>query len=423
MSTPELPPPDKPKPHLSPSAVNLYHNCGEAYYRRYICGDKTPPNAAMLKGTGVHGGAKRNFRQKLETRQDLPVEEVVAAAVDAFDSELPNGVAPDPGDDRSMDVVLGEARDQVVAMARVQSREVFPEYQPTLVEETVRLTLPDASHDMLGVIDLIDERTIVVDHKTGTKAKSQSDVDDNLQLSIYAALHKSLRGELPAEVRLETIINGKREIKRQMLSSTRDENDMQALSYRIGVVTAGINAGLFMPAPVGSWMCSERWCGYWSTCPYVNSQRKAAAEANAKLAPPDPPANLPQNHGAVPADVEPEFFPPVPAAPNALILAPTPAPAPAGTVWDTANPDSQGFKLSAPTPRQKANKTLKQRLLADNPHCKWCGKRLTPKTATLDHVVPLAHGGSNAEENQCLACGECNAARADTGLHPADVQQ
>lgn len=42
-------------------------------------------------------------------------------------------------------------------------------------------------------------------------------------------------------------------------------------------------------------------------------------------------------------------------------------------------------------------------------HCHYCGTTLTPMTATIDHMVPLARGGTWQVENLVLACSHCNA--------------
>jgi 5-methylcytosine-specific restriction endonuclease McrA len=51
---------------------------------------------------------------------------------------------------------------------------------------------------------------------------------------------------------------------------------------------------------------------------------------------------------------------------------------------------------------------LRHRLLREHPHCLYCGKHLTRKTATLDHIVPLAQSGADSACNLCLCCESCN---------------
>lgn len=60
------------------------------------------------------------------------------------------------------------------------------------------------------------------------------------------------------------------------------------------------------------------------------------------------------------------------------------------------------------TKRLKSYRKQKRRMLADNPHCIHCGATLTTMTATLEHVIPLAAGGDNRDENLALACWQCN---------------
>lgn len=40
--------------------------------------------------------------------------------------------------------------------------------------------------------------------------------------------------------------------------------------------------------------------------------------------------------------------------------------------------------------------------------CAYCGRRLTYRTATVDHKVLLSRGGYNKRSNYAMACAECN---------------
>lgn len=42
--------------------------------------------------------------------------------------------------------------------------------------------------------------------------------------------------------------------------------------------------------------------------------------------------------------------------------------------------------------------------------CFYCGKDLDEYTATIEHIVSVAHGGPTHGDNLCLTCGPCNAA-------------
>ena len=47
--------------------------------------------------------------------------------------------------------------------------------------------------------------------------------------------------------------------------------------------------------------------------------------------------------------------------------------------------------------------------LGDGYTCQYCGDDVSRKTATLDHVLPVSHGGKTTFENTVCACATCNA--------------
>lgn len=40
--------------------------------------------------------------------------------------------------------------------------------------------------------------------------------------------------------------------------------------------------------------------------------------------------------------------------------------------------------------------------------CQWCNRTLSPATATVDHILPICSGGTDADNNLCLCCQACN---------------
>jgi 5-methylcytosine-specific restriction protein A len=40
--------------------------------------------------------------------------------------------------------------------------------------------------------------------------------------------------------------------------------------------------------------------------------------------------------------------------------------------------------------------------------CHYCEKKFAPKELTMDHIVPIARGGSSTEGNIVPACRDCN---------------
>jgi hypothetical protein len=261
------------KRYISASQLQMYERCGEQYYRRYILKEKIPPGISLLKGTGVHGGARANFRQKVESKQDLPRKDIVEIAVTEFERSFDQQGVLLTAEEETIGLkkVLGETKDSVVKLADLYAVEIAPAYQPVFVEESYRIVIENSLYDLLAIMDLADEQERVVDLKTGAKSKTQKDVDTSEQLTFYALVYKAKTKRLPKEVRLETLVDTK-VAKVQTLFSTRDDEDLRVLVERVNTMIQGLEKGVFVPAQPTSWVCDERYCGYAPTCRYYKKR-------------------------------------------------------------------------------------------------------------------------------------------------------
>jgi len=260
----------EPKPHISPSQLNMFARCPAQYERRYIKGEIIPPGIAMLQGSAVHKGAEVNFEQKIESREDLPEREIIDVAASAFDVNQAAGYQFTPDEESiGSKKVLGRALDQVVAMAAMHARHQAPAYQPIAVEHYCRIELPQASRDIVAISDLWDDQDRVIDFKTAKRKSRQGDVDSSVQLTVYAAAFQIEQGHLPREVRLDVLVKTATPT-RQVLSGARTLPDLQALVNRVNETLRQIEAGIFPPCAPDHWMCDPRYCGYYHTCPYVH---------------------------------------------------------------------------------------------------------------------------------------------------------
>lgn len=272
------------KPHVSPSQLDSYARCGEAYRRRYIEKHIIPPSFAMHKGSGIHIAAEVDFKQKMETRQNMKAADFVDLAAASFEGKVSTeGVLLDDDEESQGPAkVRGLAKDSTVRMAGEFANSVAPKYQPVGVEEKVRIELP-GPRDIVMVLDLRLENG-VQDTKTSGKAKSQADIDKDVQFTSYAAAYEKLTGKPPERIIIDNVVDYVTPAKQVAVTkhleftTTRDRADIEPLARRINTVVKGIEAGMFTPATPGAWWCSASSCGYWKTCPYVNGERKAAGE-------------------------------------------------------------------------------------------------------------------------------------------------
>lgn len=244
----------------------------------------------MLKGSGMHKGAEVNFRQKIESHEDLPMEQIIDAAVAGFDAELERSDVALTADEQSLgrDVAIGLARDEVKSLAAAFAVFQAPYYQPIEVERRFRIPVPRGTHDVLGVIDLIAEVNNqagrrIVDFKTGKRKKSAATAAESLQLTTYAAGHMVEFGEPPADVRLDVLIlkSGKKtagQVERQELVQQRGQADFVVLANKLNAMDKAVKEGVFLPAAEGAWNCSEKFCPFFKSCGYVNPNRNDSAQ-------------------------------------------------------------------------------------------------------------------------------------------------
>ena len=92
--------------------------------------------------------------------------------------------------------------------------------------------------------------------------------------------------------------------------------------------------------------------------------------------------------------------------------------------WCKANPDKVKIKLQNRRARKKAaGGKLSPGIIADlfarqNGCCVFCQADLTTVVQHLDHVMPLALGGPNTDDNVQLLCARCNTRKG--AKHPAE---
>lgn len=66
------------------------------------------------------------------------------------------------------------------------------------------------------------------------------------------------------------------------------------------------------------------------------------------------------------------------------------------------------------TPRKKVSVRVRFEVFKrDNFTCRYCGRRPPDVELALDHLIPVADGGTNDDENLVCSCDACNAGKSD----------
>ena len=242
--------------YISVSQVNAYQRCGIQYYFSYIEGIKTLPNDNMLRGTAIDTSANVHFSEKAINEGGVSQNNFVDMAVAKHDEESDDVNFQENTKDESRDKTANASK----TYHSVHGQVLKPrpgDTNPTQVEiyEDIgdNLTLK-------GYVDLITDDNVIVDTKV-RKADKQIDVETNLQLQTYATILDS------DKVGIASVTTAK-EPKATYYGGVSNDITKKRAIQRIKSVSTAIDSNIFLPAQEGSWVCSEKFCGYWNMCDF-----------------------------------------------------------------------------------------------------------------------------------------------------------
>jgi len=255
---------------LSATSLQMLFRCGVQYAFRYIKGIVKPPGWALIVGKSVDEAVTRNLAEKIAKGTLLPKDAVLDIARDAVDHNWTDDVRLEPDQEAAWSKLQAkaEAIDTSVMLAGLHHEKAAPRIEPTHVQRKWELDVEGADLTLSGVIDIQEGARAIRDTKTSKKSPQPTDAHTSVQLSMYAMAVWKEDGELPKEVALDYLVHTK-EPKLVQIVSSRSPQDFDHLVQRIAAASEAIRRGVFVPAPLDSWWCSERWCGYWSECPYA----------------------------------------------------------------------------------------------------------------------------------------------------------
>jgi len=238
----------------------MFLRCPKQYEYRYINNIKIPPGSALFQGKVWHETIENNYRQKIETREDLPLNHQIEFYTATFDKKI-----------KEEEIVFDEGqtpdrlKDEGINITEIQHKIIAPTVFPMEVEKKFDINLGDNfPFTLLGFWDCIDEKGIIIDNKSYSKTPTQDSVNSDMQLTAYATAYRLLNKGIEHSLRLDCVIKTKIP-KAVQLSTQRTNNDCQWFLNLVENVGRAIKSGIFYPNPTG-FMCSEKWCGYWKMC-------------------------------------------------------------------------------------------------------------------------------------------------------------
>lgn len=237
--------------HLSPSQLNTFvGDCQAKWYYRNVLKLADPKDASRALGSAVHAGIAENFRQKLETREDLDIAGVQAIARLNLEAELADAqlsATDNPADLRGLSD----------ALVSLYMERVAPSIDPAAVELRVEGAI--AGVHVSGYVDVLDTEGRVIDIKTASKKPAGVSPEYRRQLTTYALLAPGASGR----GRLDTLTKTKTVALHQLTCDVTDA-DRRELERLYPLAQEAMRSGLYLPNR-GSRLCG-RYCPYREQC-------------------------------------------------------------------------------------------------------------------------------------------------------------
>jgi len=243
--------------HLSVSQISMLMRCPMQYEWRYIKGVKAPYPVALAQGNAMHRvlqSVNSYFMLKKKWLKEADVADIWRTVWGETQKEV-----EDWGEE-SQESVLVSGLD----LLRTYLREVADETVPVACEEFFDVKINGES--VIGYIDLV-EKDSVSDYKVVGRTPSQKDVENHMQLALYCIVKQVKLGQIIALNKKKqevTVIPAKFNCK-EWLGWFGDIIDRYAAMRK---------AGVFPPCQPDSWMCSEKFCGYYKQCRGASSKKK-----------------------------------------------------------------------------------------------------------------------------------------------------
>ena len=238
--------------HVSVSQLNMWLRCPRQWEYRYVKGLKIPPSGALVEGRCYHKSLEENFLHKIESYEDLPVDE----CLDAFSTEWSKALS----EEESIDWEGKNPRDiknEGHKLVRKYITDQAPYVQPLEVEEWYISEISGVK--FVARLDLIDCTGVVIDHKTSNKLYSQADVDRDMQASAAAfSLDRPIIFHNHVAVKFANP-------RIQVVKTVRTREDIEWWLDAASAIVAQMKSGIAPPRPTG-WWCSPEYCGFYERC-------------------------------------------------------------------------------------------------------------------------------------------------------------
>lgn len=236
---------------LSPSQVRTFLDCSARWWFKYGLGSPEPKTSSQALGTAIHRALEVNFREKLETKEDLSPAGVVLIFREAWRQQAEQ-IEFREDEDRQELCAMGER------MVAKYMDETAATIEPALVEADVAGEI--AGVKIRGRVDLVDTKGRIIDVKTAARRPNGVAPDYAFQLATYRQVTPGATGE----AELHTLVKTKA-VQLIRMSFNITEQEVLATRTLYPLVQEGIRSNLYFPNRQ-SLLCNRRNCAFWRQC-------------------------------------------------------------------------------------------------------------------------------------------------------------
>lgn len=240
-----------PAPVLSPSQVRTFFDCPARWWFKYGLHLPERKNSSLALGLAVHQALEVNFREKIETQEDLETPGVVMVFREAWMEQVPET-------EFTADESQSELRRLGERLVAKYMDEVAPKVEPAAVELDVQGEISGVA--VRGRVDVLDVEGRLIDFKTASRRPSCVSPDYAFQLATYQQITPGASGE----VRIDSLVKTQA-IQIVQQAYTVEEPDIRATQVLYPMAQKAMGSGMYCPNRQ-SLLCSQKHCSFWKHC-------------------------------------------------------------------------------------------------------------------------------------------------------------
>ena len=236
---------------LSPSQVRCFFDCQARWWFKYGLQLPERKNSSLALGLAVHQALEVNFREKIETREDLETTGVLCVFREAWMEQVPQT-------EFTSDESQGDLRRLGERLVAKYMDEVAPTVEPAAVEFDVQGEISGVS--VRGRVDVLDVEGRLIDFKTASRRPSHVSPDYAFQLATYRQITPGASGE----VRIDSLVKTQT-VQIVQQAFTVEEPDIRATQVLYPMAQKAMGSGMYCPNRQ-SMLCSQKHCSFSKPC-------------------------------------------------------------------------------------------------------------------------------------------------------------